>query len=243
MPCANFLRKPGVSCVHAAPGTLFPLRRGRVRKQSGTSELSVTELPVSGNSTSVEAIELAVATDGGTPVTFEQVYNDCVGFVWRTAKRLGVEDSAVDDVCQEVFVIVHRRLSEFEGRSSLKTWIYGILANVVRTHRRGLQRKSPAHRSLGPVLNPDDIAGSSGEDPHELTGASQAAEVAKNLLSKMDEDKRIVFVLAELEEMPTSEIAECLDVNINTIYARLRAARKQFTQLAERYRAQDKWRM
>src|SRR5579859_5834321 len=75
--------------------------------------------------------------------TFAQVYEEHFSFVWRSARRLGAPDAVVDDVVQEIFVIVHRRLAAFEGRSSMKTWLYGIVLNVVRAHRRALFAKHP----------------------------------------------------------------------------------------------------
>src|SRR5579859_7717464 len=74
---------------------------------------------------------------------FAEVYEDYFSFVWRSARRLGAPEASVDDVVQEAFVVVYRRLSQFEGRSSLKTWLFGIVLNVVRAHRRSLRAKHP----------------------------------------------------------------------------------------------------
>ena len=71
---------------------------------------------------------------------FAAVYREYFPFVWRMARRLGVAPHALDDVCQDVFVVVHRRLGDFEGRSSLKSWIFGIVHNVALVHRRKLRR-------------------------------------------------------------------------------------------------------
>src|SRR5262245_16282732 len=76
------------------------------------------------------------------PVAFDAVYDACFDFVWRNARRLGVPDAQLDDAVQEVFLVVHRRLADFEGRSSIKTWVFGILLKVAADHRRALRRKS-----------------------------------------------------------------------------------------------------
>src|SRR4051794_22862726 len=76
-------------------------------------------------------------------LTFSAVYAEYFGFVWRSARGFGVRQGALDDVVQDIFVIVHRRLGEFEGRSTLRTWISGIVINVVRHYFRSLQRKNP----------------------------------------------------------------------------------------------------
>jgi RNA polymerase sigma-70 factor, ECF subfamily len=197
---------------------------------------------VSGNSKSVALSAMQVTEPRPGAVDFDAVYDQYFAFVWRMARRLGVADDALDDVCQEVFVVVHRRLGEFEGRSSLKTWVFGILHNVVLVHQRSLGRKSPAHRSAAPLVDPETLVdGAAG--PHEQLSNAQASVIAQRLLEELDEDKRTVLVLVELEEMSVAEVAEALGTNLNTTHARLRAARKQFTQAVTRYRAREQWRM
>ncbi|MGK4006911.1 RNA polymerase sigma factor [Sorangium sp. So ce1036] len=171
------------------------------------------------------------------PLDFAEVYEELFPFVWRTVRRLGVDASAHEDVCQEVFVVVHRRLPEFRGRSSLKTWVFGIVVNVVQTHRRSLRRKSPAHHGNGETVDPELLAGPSDLSPYEAMTRAEAARVARELLASLDEEKRVVLLLAELEEMPATEIAQGIGVNINTVYARLRAARQAFSDAVRRHHA------
>jgi RNA polymerase sigma-70 factor (ECF subfamily) len=173
---------------------------------------------------------------------FGAVYDELFPFVWRVARRMGVAPSALDDVCQDVFVVVHRRLPEFEGRSSLRTWVFGILMNVVQVHRRTLARKSPAHRAPGKLVDAETLVDDQRGPEDELT-ANEAVRIAHALLDQLDDDKRTVFVLAELEEMPVTEIARAVRANVNTVHARLRAARRKFAAAAKRHRAKDLWRM
>src|SRR5215510_15295748 len=90
----------------------------------------------------VEDMATSVASGGDVTAehrpTFLQLYEDHFPFVWRSVRRLGTPDADVDDVVQESFVIAHRRLPDFEGRSTVKTWLFGIVVNVVRVHRRTL---------------------------------------------------------------------------------------------------------
>ncbi len=90
----------------------------------------------------------------GRTLDFEAIYDEHFDFVFRNVRRLGVPDAHVDDAVQEVFLVVHRRLAEFEGRSSVKTWIFGVLARVAADHRRSIRRKSPHWRSPGGVVEP-----------------------------------------------------------------------------------------
>jgi len=69
------------------------------------------------------------------------IYRSHGAFVWRNLRRLGIPENMVEDVLQDVFMVVHRRLPEFAGRSSLKTWLFGIVLRVVKTHRRSQKRR------------------------------------------------------------------------------------------------------
>jgi RNA polymerase sigma-70 factor, ECF subfamily len=182
----------------------------------------------------------AEAVERPDAASFEDVYEQHVTFVWRSARRLGVAESAIDDVVQEIFFVVHRRLAEFEGRSSLKTWLFAIVLRVVRDHRRSLRRKSP-HLAQGPT-DPDTLTDRA-SGPHEAVAKSEALRVLHELLDTLDDEKREVFVLAELEQLPAPDIAEATGVNVNTIYTRLRAARKDFNTALERHRMRDEWRL
>jgi RNA polymerase sigma-70 factor (ECF subfamily) len=162
--------------------------------------------------------------------TLAEVYETHFDFVWRSARRLGIPSLHLDDVVQEVFLVVHRRLAEFEGRSSLKTWLFGITRRVVRDHRRSARRK-PAE-PLG-VIEPADAA----PNADARMTRDEEARLLHAMLDELDEEKREVFVLAELEQMSGPEIADALDVNLNTVYARLRAARAAFEQAVVRHQA------
>jgi len=164
-------------------------------------------------------------------VDFASIYEAHFPFVWRTVRRLGIAPGTVDDLVQEVFLVVHRRLGDFEGRSSIKTWLFGIVRRVVRDHRRSQTRK-PAT----PTEDFDGVA-SDASTPLEATERAEAVRLLHTLLDALDDDRREVFVLAELEQMSAPEIAEATATNVNTVYTRLRAARKDFEEAVARHRA------
>jgi RNA polymerase sigma-70 factor (ECF subfamily) len=176
-------------------------------------------------------------------LSFDHVYEENFAFVWRSARRLGVSESALDDVVQEIFLVVHRRLAEFEGRSSLKTWLFGIVLRVVRDHRRSLRRKSPHSVRPEAAVDPDALTDARSASPHESAAKAEAVRVLHRLLDELDDDKREVFVLAELEQVSAPEIAAAIGVNLNTVYSRLRAARQAFEDALARHHARDQWRM
>jgi len=168
---------------------------------------------------------------------FATVYEQQFSFVWRVARRLGVPDAALDDVCQDVFVIVHKRLGEFEGRSSIRTWVYGILHNVVLMWRRTSRRKDPERSEIDPELIVDPA-----NSPHELASGAQAARIAHAMLATLGDEKRTIFVLVELEGLSVPEAAEATGTNLNTAYARLRAARADFAAAVVRFQARERGR-
>ena len=176
--------------------------------------------------------------------TFETVYDAHFSFVWRSVRRLGIADGAVDDVVQDVFVIVHKRLDSFEERSSMKSWLFGIALHVVRDARRTLRRK-PAQLG-GAARSESDVelvADRASQNPHESAAKSEAVRTLHAVLDAMDEGRREVFVLAELEQMTVPEIAAAVGANANTVYSRLRAARADFERAVARVHAGDGWRM
>jgi RNA polymerase sigma-70 factor (ECF subfamily) len=173
--------------------------------------------------------------------TFAQLYESHFSFVWRSARRLGTPQATTDDVVQEIFVVVYRKLPKFEGRSSINTWLFGIVVNVVRAHRRALRAKHPhalwTQADADPASLTDTAAG-----PHELATKGEAARLVERLLDALDDDKREVFVLAELEQMSAPDIARAIAIPLNTVYSRLRLARQEFAASAARHRARDEWR-
>jgi len=164
---------------------------------------------------------------------FDTVYDQHVEFVWRSARRLGVGDHAIDDVVQHVFVVVHRRLAEFEGRSSLKTWLFSILLHGVREHRRSMRRKSP--HWWGAPADPD-LLEDSARNPEQEAERAEASRTIDLLLENLDGDKRVVFVMAELEQMTANEISEATGIDTKAVYSRLRAARIDFERAANKLR-------
>jgi RNA polymerase sigma-70 factor (ECF subfamily) len=183
------------------------------------------------------------ANDSTRTWTFDEVYDEHFPFVWRSVRRLGVVDSAVDDVVQDVFLVVHRRLSSFEGSGAMKSWLFGIVLRVVKDLRRTLRRK-PAQ--LGGAASTDDdvdgMADRTSNNPHETLAKAEAVKVLHAALDAMPDERKEVFILSELEQMTVPEIAEAIGANVNTTYSRLRAARADFERAAARARAADGWR-
>ncbi len=154
-------------------------------------------------------------------------------FVWRSLQRLGVRPSDLEDVFQEVFVVVHRRLTTFDGSSALTTWLFGVCLRVAAAHRRRawFRREVPT----------DDVASDApapeGEAPDAALDWRRARAALDRVLDEMDLEKRAVFVMFELDELPSDEIASILGVPVGTVWSRLNAGRKQFQKIVARHKA------
>lgn len=152
--------------------------------------------------------------------SFEVLYREHFGFVWRCLRRFGIPDSQAEDAAQDTFVVLHRKLADLRADASPKAFLFGIAFRVARDYRRSARRKTT------PLDAEAQLSGERG--PFERTAEVQAAEVLDRFLDTLDDDKRAVFVLAELEGLTVPEITELVDANLNTVYSRLRAARARF---------------
>jgi RNA polymerase sigma-70 factor (ECF subfamily) len=164
----------------------------------------------------------------GEARTFEEVYRDGFRFVWRSLKRLGVRDAQLDDAVQDVFVVVHRKLPAFEGRSTLRTWLFRIAMKVAKDYRRSARR-----RPTTPFA--DESIAAAESSPLERAAHREKIDLLHALLERLDDDKRAAFVLGELEGMSGPEMADALGIPVDTAYSRLRAAHALFEQAYQRH--------
>jgi RNA polymerase sigma-70 factor (ECF subfamily) len=157
----------------------------------------------------------------GSSPRFEELYRAHFTFVWRSLRALGVNEANMDDAVQDVFVVVHRQLEGFEQRASLRTWIFAIVHHVASNHRRREQRK-------GGLVPLDPESPSVHPDPEHQLHRSQAWQFVRQFVDQLDESKRAVFVLTQIEGLKATEVAEMLDIPVNTVYTRLFHARLAF---------------
>jgi len=158
------------------------------------------------------------------------VYAEHHAFVWRAVVRLGVPSDRVDDAVHDVFMVVAKRLAEFEARASMRTWLFAIAMRVAQSVRRDAARDARRRARF------QQHAGPSAHEPHD---AADAAHTLQELLDHLDDDKRAVFVMAELEGMTAPEIAAVIGGKVATVYSRLRLAREALERVAARARARE----
>jgi len=165
-----------------------------------------------------------MAEQSGVP-DLAGVYETHFRYVWRCLRSLGVRDALLDDALQDVFLVVQRRLAEFDGSADLRTWLYAIALRIARKYRERARRE-PASLEAAREQTPELPLAP--ETSVETALARERLAVARRALAALDDEKREVFVLARIEEMSAPEIATVVGIPINTVYSRLRSARLAF---------------
>jgi RNA polymerase sigma-70 factor (ECF subfamily) len=175
---------------------------------------------------------------GEGPVSFQTIYEEQFRFVWRSLRRLGVPESDVADATQDVFIVVHRRLGEFERRSKVSTWLYGICYRLARDRRRAAHVRRRVDDE-GPIEErADDRA-----DVAAAAERRQGLELLEAILDDLPIEQRAVFTLFELDAMGGETIAETLEIPLGTVYSRLRLAREGFRRALARFQAKGRFRL
>jgi RNA polymerase sigma-70 factor (ECF subfamily) len=153
--------------------------------------------------------------------TFDEVYGAHARFVWRVLRGMGIREAGIDDAVQDVFIVVHRRLPEFDGKHALSTWLFAIAYRVACDHRRKHRRAS----ALDPLDDSAELALAEAPSPAENAEQAQRLRALYDALDALDDEKRALIVLAELEEQTVPQIAALTGSSVNTVYTRLRRAR------------------
>ena len=162
-----------------------------------------------------------------------ELFERYAAFVWRPLKYQAVAERDLDDVSQEVFLVVFRKLAELDDRGPIRPWIYGVCLRVASDYRR---RASHRREVLVPEA-PDDAI-----EPAAATELerSDAREQLTAMIQRLDEDKRSVLVLHEIENLPMTEVALVLQCPLKTAYSRLAAARKQMLVMLSKSKLSEK---
>ncbi len=155
-------------------------------------------------------------------VPFDQLYREHFEFVYATLLRLGVASAAIDDATQDVFITAHRRVAEFEGRATLRSWLFGIARRIAFRYRRTAQRTDAKLRALaGTLARAQDLA-----DEHEQR---ERGTLLLRALDLLDEDKRTAITLHAFEDLRGPELAAFLGIPLDTAYSRIKAARRELS--------------
>jgi RNA polymerase sigma-70 factor (ECF subfamily) len=180
----------------------------------------------------VQVVQTAVETSEPAPggsLRFSAVYREHVRYVWRVCRGMGVSPLHIDDVVHDVFLVVRRRLVDFDPQRSIRAWLAGITRRVVGHLRRKLARED---RRLRALPEPDPV-----RSPHEALQQSDAERLMQRFLDTLDPDKRMALLLLEIEGLTAREVAEVCHTNPRTVYSRARAARQRFDEYVKELEA------
>jgi RNA polymerase sigma-70 factor (ECF subfamily) len=167
-------------------------------------------------------------------MTFDELYDRHFDFVWKSLRRLGVPVSDLPDVTQEVFVVVHRRLPEFEARAKLTTWLFRICLHAARDRAR----RAHVRREVADGKTTENLV-AEGDNAERLLERRDDVALFESVLDGMTPDQRAVFVMFELSDMTGEEIATTIEIPLATVYSRLRLAREAFRRGATRVLARS----
>lgn len=160
-------------------------------------------------------------------LSFQEAFREHYGYIFRSLRSFGVPDERVDDAVQDVFMVLHRRKDDYDGRASLRTWLRGIARRVARKHLESAARET-RNREVGEPRK----SASAREQPERGLMLRDAASRVQVFLDQLDEEQREIFWLVDVEGIRPRAIAVELGVSVNTIYSRLRLAREKFRAFA-----------
>ena len=164
------------------------------------------------------------------PLAFRQVYDAHFEHVWLSLKRLGVPPADLDDATQEVFITLHRRLADYDPSRPIRAWLTGIAYRAASHARRRMRT-----RRESAVEVPDVVDRAPG--PERSLASKQALALVYEALQSLDLDKRVVFIMHDIDGVPMPEIAQALEAPLNTCYSRLRLGRRRFEDAVGRIHA------
>lgn len=160
------------------------------------------------------------------PPTAATVHARYGKFVWKTLRRMGIRSPHLEDVYQEVFLVVHRRIDSFEGNGALTTWLFGVCCRVVAGYRRRAYfRREYLVADIGTTAAAMALTARSPERELERHQANQRLD---DILNELKRDQRAVFCMFELDGMTCVEISALANIPVGTVYSRLHRARRAF---------------
>lgn len=161
--------------------------------------------------------------------SFADVYRAHAKFVWRMLRRLGVPEADLDDAMHEVFVVAFRKRESLWGEEYERSWLFGITRRVAQQTRRKVDRRPEA-------LDDGPNAPRTEDGPEREVARREQLALVRSAIEGLDERRRLVFVMSEVEQMSAPEVARALDIPVNTVYSRLRKARSEFEEAVARLR-------
>jgi len=161
-------------------------------------------------------------------------------FVWRSLQRLGVRAADLEDALQEVFIVVHRRLSSFDQTSRITSWLFGICLRVASAQRRRAHVRREQTGTPPEWFESLETERAGETSPEQAALEREERAELEALLDALEPAKRATVVMFEIEEMSAPEIAILTGVPVSTVYSRLASAREILKSAALRARRRER---
>ncbi|MBK7861401.1 MAG: RNA polymerase sigma factor [Archangiaceae bacterium] len=160
-------------------------------------------------------------SDGGAEALFRAAYTEHLGWMLNTVRRLGVRPADIEDVAHDVFSTAWKRLDTYSRERAMRPWLFGIAFRVVSNRKANRSGQEQLEAEI------DDARGEA-HRPDELLEAEVTRRQVLAALDALPVDQRAMFVGADIEMTPITELAETLEIPLNTAYSRLRLGRQRF---------------
>ena len=177
---------------------------------------------------SPQVTEVEPAPQASARPTFRTIFDAELSFIWNSLRRLGVADRDLEDVAHEVFLVVDRRLADYDVGRPLRAWLFGIAVRTASDYRR---RASRRYETLAGE-QPESVH--PGEKPDELLIEQEKRDTARLALLRVPEDRRAALILHDFENVPMRDVAEALGIPLKTAYSRVRVGREELIAAARR---------
>ena len=157
-------------------------------------------------------------------LSFDELYKEFAGFVYNVALRIASNATDAEELTQEVFITVFKKLHTFSGLSSIKTWLYRVTVNTTLNYLKKKSRGSKKEVELDDTIS-QGVTGYR-DTPDDEINKSFASQRVNKLLNSLPPDQKVCVVLRELEGFSYEEISKAVGVNINTVRTRIKRARE-----------------
>ena len=176
------------------------------------------------------AVPLVVTTPQAA--NFTTIFDDHFDYVWFTLRRFGVPSRDLDDIAHDVFVLVYQHLDKYDPERPIRPWLFGFAYRAASDYRRLARHRVELFDEPS-----DGVDGA--PSAADRAASRQALDLVWTALEQLDLDRRAVFVLHDVEGYSAPEVADALQIPLNTAYSRLRIAREQFEKVMTRLRARQ----
>lgn len=172
---------------------------------------------------------IALSTRDAKRVRFDQMFELEFAYMWRSLARLGVPPRDLEDVTHDAFLEVYRRLDNYDPTRPVRPWLFAFAFRLASDYRRLARHRVEL---MGTEVEREDATPSA----DELLQTKETRELVEQAVAKIDAERRPVFILHDLDEVPIPDVARVLELPLNTAYSRLRLAREEFRAAIERLR-------